>query len=281
MPSSSSTAVTAWAPGRRGRPCGLQGRPSTSPIGPSAISGRSRARRPLGEAGTSSTSCSTSRMANPGRPARTGAWRRGRRSRRGRGRRTARPAAASGRVISARPTSTRRPGRGSGARSARRPGRRGRASPAPRRTPSSSARGRPRPRRSRHRRPSPGGPRSAISRCSRTVDSGNSSIRWNDRPIPRGPGRGRPAGGVLAVEADGAPVGPQHARRTQLKNVVLPAPLGPMRPTRSPASTRSDTRRGHDPGEGAGDPLGLQDRRAHHVVPDRRLLGRGAGAPSS
>ena len=156
-------------------------------VGPCAIScPKSSTYSRVVNSATNSTSCSTSKMANP-----RSLWMALRVAAKALVSSRSSPEDGSssskilGSVISARPTSTRRPcprlkdSIGTSATS---------ASPSNSSTASqaliSAAVGLPRPNRSFQKAPLPLRTRSAMSRCSRTVVSLNSSIRWNVRPIP-------------------------------------------------------------------------------------------------
>ena len=85
--------------------------------------------------------------------------------------------------------------------------------------------------------------RSATSRCSRTVMPANSSMRWNVRAMPS---LARLCCGSRPIETPPNRTVPSSGRSVpdkQLNSVVLPAPLGPIRPTTSPSPTRGSRRR--------------------------------------
>ena len=101
--------------------------------------------------------------------------------------------------------------------------------------------GRPRKSTSFQSAPRPLRTRSVTSRCSRGVMPVNSSMRWKVRAMPsrarRYVGyrvRSRPSKVTVPPSGFSMP-------SRQLKNVVLPAPFGPMSPTISRSSTSSDT----------------------------------------
>ena len=105
--------------------------------------------------------------------------------------------------------------------------------------------------------------RSVTRKCSRTVIPENSSRRWNVRPNPS---RARwwtgQAGDVVAVEVRRVPASGRSMPSRQLKNVVLPAPFGPMSPTISPGWTsRSTPSRARDAREALRDPGRVEERR--------------------
>ncbi len=127
-----------------------------------------------------------------------------------------------------------------------RPGgrRRPRAPAAPAWSPSRPARPRwvgARLRQSFQRRPVPSRDRPATMRWSRTVMPPNSSIRWNVRPSPRRARRYRGYREMSVPSNMTLPWSGCSMPSRQLKNVVLPAPFGPMSPTASPASTSTET----------------------------------------
>ena len=165
------------------------------------------------------------------------------RSRRGRARTTVRRGARAWAASSA-PARPRRagPARGSGVRSARR---RGHASPSRSSISSvratSSGRGLPRAEMSLHHCVRHGGPGRRSRRWSRTVESGNSSIRWNVRPMPSRARSWTRSPVMSAPSNSTTPPSVRRMPRMQLKNVVLPAPFGPISPTRSPSSTSMST----------------------------------------
>ena len=236
---------------------------------------------------TNSTSCSTSRMATPlDSCTDRRVLARSPVSARSRPDEGSSRSSTFGRVISARPTSTSRAlprlrcSIGSSA-SSRRP----RSPSTSSHAATSSAEGRPRPRRSFHSRPVPRRVRSAMSRCSRTVDSENSSMRWKVRPMPSRARSytGRP---LMSLPARcTVPVSGRRIPRTQLKKVVLPAPLGPMRPTRSPGSTlRSTSRRASMPANVFLMPRASSravTRRPPRPVRPRHSTGDSASAPAA
>ena len=171
--------------------------------------------------------------------------RRAARSRRGRDRTTARRAATAWARSSARG----RPRRGGRCRgSATRPcGRRPPSSPS-----SVEHRGRAlAPRRASGRRgehvlpaiaPRPLRARSATRRCSRGDMPANSSMRWKVRPMPS---RARRCVGTRVRSCPSKVIDPPSGVRMpsrQLKNVVLPAPFGPISPTSSRSPTSRSTR---------------------------------------
>ncbi len=91
------------------------------------------------------------------------------------------------------------------------------------------------------KRPVPSRARSATSRWSRTVIPWNSSMRWNVRANPS---RARRYTGSRVMSCPLNSTRPASGRSSpsrQLKNVVFPAPLGPMSPTDSPSSTVIET----------------------------------------
>ena len=150
----------------------------------------------------------------------------------------------------------------------RRRARAGRASPA--RAAFSSAVGRPQ---EQHVLP-----QRAAARCGRGRRRGsaraascptNSSMRWNVRPIPS---RARRCVGTrVRSRPSNVTVPPSGLRMPsrQLKNVVLPAPFGPISPTISPASTsRLDVVERGDARERLRDALGVEQ--AHDPTPGRR-----------
>ena len=227
----------------RGRPCAPRRRRTPRRSGPTRSACRSRARRPAAtKLRTSSTSCSTSRIAMPvlalHRRAASSAsssvsWR-------------SRPDDGSssstsfGSVISARPISTSRPTpRLSASTGGRRPrrGRAGRASPAAR---CLLVRGRAGPRNSRsfHSAPLPLRTRSATRKCSRGVmpDEQLDALERARDPEPGPPVRRHPRE-VAARRTSPCRRRASSMPSRQLKNVVLPAPFGPMSPTISPSST--------------------------------------------
>ena len=240
---------------RRGRPRAPRRWPGPRRWGPRRSAGRSRGRSTRSvKVATSSTSCSTSRMAKPCsactvRSVAASAavsWR----SRPDDGSSSRR---SLGSVISARPTSTRRPwpeaepldglvGQVAEAEQvehlvAARPARR--------------AWRRPRPRRSRHR-PAVAAPGAlgdeevlADGRLREQLDALEGAADAPPGPLVHGEGAD-----VLAPEAHRAPLSGLSRPSMQLKSVVLPAPLGPMSPTRSPSShLEGHAVEGHDPGE--------------------------------
>ena len=79
--------------------------------------------------------------------------------------------------------------------------------------------------------------RRATTRCSRTVSSVNSSIRWNVRASPR---RARACGLRPVMSSPFISTRPPRGCRrpeSTPKSVVLPAPFGPTRPTVDPGGT--------------------------------------------
>ena len=150
------------------------------------------------------------------------------------------------------------------------------AEPEQRRAPRRSARSRrraacPSPIRSFQSRPSPRRTRSAISRCSRTVELGE-QLDALERAADAAPGPLGARAGRLTSSPSSSTV-PRSGRSTpstQLKNVVLPAPFGPISPTRSPASTvEVDVVEGDDAGERLADVVASQHRGHRRPAPRR------------
>ena len=81
----------------------------------------------------------------------------------------------------------------------------------------------------------------ATRRLSSTLSSGKISVIWNVRAMPS---RTRASGGSFVTSCPSkrtAPALGENNPLMRLKNVVLPAPFGPMMARNSPGSTDSDT----------------------------------------
>ena len=96
-------------------------------------------------------------------------------------------------------------------------------------------------RRSHGLRRSPAATSTAIRRFSRTVSSGKISVIWNVRAMPIAT---RFSGEVRVTSWPWNKMRPEVGGKNpliRLKNVVLPAPLGPMMARSSPGGTVSET----------------------------------------
>ena len=81
---------------------------------------------------------------------------------------------------------------------------------------------------------------SAVRTLSRTVSEPNASSRWNVRPMPR---RARRCTGIRVTSRPSSATRPEVGDCSPLitlKHVVLPAPLGPIRPVTVPRSTSNE-----------------------------------------
>ena len=76
---------------------------------------------------------------------------------------------------------------------------------------------------------------------SSTLILANSATFWKVRPMPRAAMRWRGICSSAWPSNDTEPLLHSYSRDRQLKSVVLPAPLGPIRPAICPASTPNDT----------------------------------------
>ena len=138
--------------------------------------------------------------------------------------------------------------------------------------------GRPSSRMSLNHLRSPRRTRSAITRWSRTVESGNSSMRWNVRPMPsRARSWTRQAGDVGAVELDRAAVGAEDAEDAVEERRLA----GAVRADQPDAFARLDVDvdlvEGDDAGELLADAAGAAGGRSRHRLLD---LGGSAGRGS-
>ena len=119
----------------------------------------------------------------------------------------------------------------------------------------------------------------ATSTLSNALRSENSTVPWNVRTRPLAATR---CGFIPVTSRPSNSIRPDDGFMTplrRLKNVLLPAPLGPMTPMTSPGfHDQVDVREGLEPAEPLAQLMDLEDR--HHPLPSARPSTAG-GPPST